>query len=516
LSALEFLLNISMRSEASIIERGLRAVGEDTELGQTRPEDEDENRSISTTGDLPTAQYEDDTNGPGIVGKRLQGPTCEHYRMPADLRYRLVRMQEQNQTVRLLKWEDLALKASLLSSRIVFSRARAYPNVLCTVITYNAGEEKARLERQSGADLRSLEVFDIAPRDWRGQSYRALLKPLYDDNASAILRDRGLIHDPNYLDDPKMVHGSSRQESRGDVKRGPIIYSIIQFKNKKGLKEQLNEQFRDRHPHLPPSLTFSKIRNLKKALLLGCLALDIEVTTAAFAFVCFERLCLKGVVNKINRYLTMSVCLVLAYKFLEPLTGPSDRLDRLMSFIDREWEVSKKEVFEAEFGAFVQLGFLLHLPYQHIYTVYNKMLKLVHKSNRQYLGEGMSHVYSTDISVLEKLESGAEEVIEEDEDFEEPRTGEADYGDGAAEDAVTQDDDDDVVLSSDNRRPFFRKNSFGFGALLVSVGGAEAVPNKTEEEQPSPITAIGNIVLGFARRSSTVIGEVTTEPPPLL
>lgn len=306
------------------------------------------------------------------------------------------------------------------------------------------------------------------------------------------------MHDPNHLDDPKMAHGSSRQESRGDAKRGPIIYSIIQFKNKKELKEQLNEQFRDRHPNLPPSLTFSKIRNLKKSLLLGCLALDIEVSTAAYAYVCFERLCLKGIVTKSNRHLTMAVCLVLAFKFLEPLTGGSSRLDGLMSFVDREWEVSRKEVFEAEFGAFAQLGFLLHLPPQHVFLVYSKLLKLIHRSSRVYLGEAMSGVYSADASMLERLVRGNQSEQPEDEDFEDP---------AQPEDGGAIDEDAREGSSIFNRKPFFRKNSFPtLGSLLTGqpLDGVEA----EAAVGGTPILSI----LGFTRRTSVSSAEGATEP----
>ena len=45
------------------------------------------------------------------------------------------------------------------------------------------------------------------------------------------------------------------------------------------------------------------------------------------------------------------------------------RLIRLLDYFDSEWEISRKEVFNAEFGAFVHLGFSLHVPHQHVYLV---------------------------------------------------------------------------------------------------------------------------------------------------
>jgi hypothetical protein len=64
----------------------------------------------------------------------------------------------------------------------------------------------------------------------------------------------------------------------------------------------------------------------------------------------------------------MAVALVLAYKFNEPITSTfHEKLHELLDQIDENWEVSRKEVFEAEFGVYVQLGFSLHAPHQVIY-----------------------------------------------------------------------------------------------------------------------------------------------------
>ena len=127
LSALDFLLSIPLRSEAAIIERGLQAQEESGEEGPGRVRlDDDDNHSISTTGDLPPTHFADETT-PSLVGKKLQGPICEQAKIPTDLRYRVLRMLEQNQTTRLLKWEEQLLRSGetpLLKARIMFSRAR--------------------------------------------------------------------------------------------------------------------------------------------------------------------------------------------------------------------------------------------------------------------------------------------------------------------------------------------------------------------------------------------------------
>ena len=181
---------------------------------------------------------------------------------------------------------------------------------------------------------------------------------------------------------------------------GPIISSVILFVNDKDLKNSLNEQFRERHPQLPPSLTVSKIRNLKKSALLQCMALSIEVSTVASAVIFFERLCLKGVITKANRRLTMAVSLLLSYKFNECVTSKfHSRLYSMLDFIDKDWKISKKEVFDAEFGAFVHLGFTLLVPHQHVGLVCSRLLKLVYKTTKNYLGDDLMELYTKDISV---------------------------------------------------------------------------------------------------------------------
>ena len=68
-------------------------------------------------------------------------------------------------------------------------------------------------------------------------------------------------------------------------------------------------------------------------------------------------------------------------------------LTRLLDFIDQEWHVSRKELFEAEFGAYVHLNFSLHIPAAHIFVVSYRLLRLVNKSLGDYLGEEMTKVY---------------------------------------------------------------------------------------------------------------------------
>ena len=108
----------------------------------------------------------------------------------------------------------------------------------------------------------------------------------------------------------------------------------------------------------------------------------------------------------------MAVCMLLAYKFNEASevsTKTSEdvrsRLKRMFQYIDHEWEVSRQDIYDAEFGAYVKLEFTLHVPCQHVFLVYTRLLKLINKSSRSYLGDEMSEFYTTVIAQLERYRS---------------------------------------------------------------------------------------------------------------
>lgn len=168
--------------------------------------------------------------------------------------------------------------------------------------------------------------------------------------------------------------------------------------NHKELKQDLNDQFREKFPHLPASLTLSKIRNLKKKTLLACVGIGIEISTVAISFIFFEQLVLKALIAKENRKLSMAVCLLLAAKFNEEKL----LLDPLFDFFDRVWSLDKKEVISAELGAFVNLDFSLHVAHQHILVVYTRLLKVLLKSSKGYLGEEAHGEYTITMSTWKR------------------------------------------------------------------------------------------------------------------
>ena len=76
------------------------------------------------------------------------------------------------------------------------------------------------------------------------------------------------------------------------------LYTVDLFPEPRQLKDDLNAQFRERWEELPPSLTLSKIRAVKREALLGCHGAGVEIATVALACVLFERLCLLRLVCK--------------------------------------------------------------------------------------------------------------------------------------------------------------------------------------------------------------------------
>lgn len=448
---MDFLLNIPMTNESSIKETGMEHAARVRKLdgdnyGNEDDDEDEESVDPSAVGmplDHTAAVLLADDYGGGtavvdIVGRKLQGVTAPTIRVPPQFRYNMLRVNEQSAVIR--HWEvqllargpvaaaaaaSLAAAAAsgqhhqqqqlqqlqqlqhqqqpLLNSRLFYSRVRAYPTVVFSVIKYDAGEEKAKLAKLRAEDKKGLEVFELPQRDWRGLSYKPLFRQLAEERAEDYYFERGYMYDPNALDDPEMSRGARRFVQHPTKDTGPIVSSVIQYTNEKHLKQNLNDQFRERHPQLPPSLTLSKIRNLKKSALLGCMARHIEVSTVALAVILFERLCLKSLVTKANRRLTMAVSLLLAYKFNECVTSKFHaRLESMLDFVDKEWAVAKKQVFDAEFGAFVRLGFNLHVPHQHVFLVCSRLLKLVYESFQKYLGDDLMDLYSQDILVYER------------------------------------------------------------------------------------------------------------------
>lgn len=200
LAALDFLLNIPMASEEKIKEIGMlnaariRTLDGDNESVNEESID-DASVSITNNNTNNLNMIDDYSLSPvDSVGRKLQGASAPTMRVPPHFRYNMLRVNEQSAVVR--HWEDQMLargphlggglagqngQLPLLSSRMFYSRARAYPVAVFSVIKYDAGEEKAKIAKLRAEDQRGLEVFDLPLRDWRGTllfyrySYNAII-----------------------------------------------------------------------------------------------------------------------------------------------------------------------------------------------------------------------------------------------------------------------------------------------------------------------------------------------------
>ena len=164
---------------------------------------------------------------------------------------------------------------------------------------------------------------------------------------------------------------------------------------------------------MPPSLTLSKIRNVKQDALEACTKANVEVSTVALACVYFERLCLDCRVDKSNRKLVFAACLLLAFKINEPhvaIVNKNEDEDQqenkkwvmyslvkqtakssnifasLLEFFTNEWQLSLKALYKSEWGVFVALGFSLHATPSQVAFHFRRLMKKSEKTSAAYLG----------------------------------------------------------------------------------------------------------------------------------
>lgn len=202
------------------------------------------------------------------------------------------------------------------------------------------------------------------------------------------------------LDDPRLKKGKQHT-----VMLMPAYHvSLIPFVKPKKLKEELNEQFRARHPNLHESMTLSKLRNLKEQLVLMCIKCKfLDISTVAVAWVYFEQLVIKGRVDKKNRKQIAGTCLVLAYKYynesddtedhtIVDSEGPSKEtreLHELLSHIrnmDKKDRLDPADVLVKEFSVFAWLEFWVKLECDEVQHHVHAMLAYLEKDFELYYG----------------------------------------------------------------------------------------------------------------------------------
>ncbi|KAJ1953829.1 hypothetical protein GGI12_005929, partial [Dipsacomyces acuminosporus] len=105
---------------------------------------------------------------------------------------------------------------------------------------------------------------------------------------------------PNRLDDPGLHKGLQRTV----LGLTGYMGTVFEYSRADDLRQELNDHFREAHPELwAVGLTLDQIRRLRAHMLRVAREQDLELSTAAIAWVYFEKLIWKGYVVKDNRKL---------------------------------------------------------------------------------------------------------------------------------------------------------------------------------------------------------------------
>ncbi|KAJ1191153.1 hypothetical protein NDU88_000469 [Pleurodeles waltl] len=173
-------------------------------------------------------------------------------------------------------------------------------------------------------------------------------------------------YDPNLLDDPQWPCGKHKR-----VLTFPsYMTTVIEYVKPSDLKKDMNETFKEKFPYI--KLTLSKIRSLKRDI--RKLAQDecgYEEPTVAMAFVYFEKLALKGKLNKQNRKLCAGACVLLAAKIGSDLR--KHEVKHLIDKLEEKFRLNRRELMAFEFPVLVALEFALHLPEHEVMPHYKRL-----------------------------------------------------------------------------------------------------------------------------------------------
>ncbi|XP_039184475.1 CDK5 and ABL1 enzyme substrate 1 isoform X2 [Crotalus tigris] len=175
-------------------------------------------------------------------------------------------------------------------------------------------------------------------------------------------------YNPDLLDDPQWPCGKHKR-----VLIFPsYMTTVIDYVKPSDLKKDMNETFKEKFPYI--KLTLSKIRSLKREMRkLVQEECGFEEPTVAMAFVYFEKLALKGKLNKQNRKLCAGACVLLAAKIGSDIKKHEVR--HLIDKLEEKFRLNRRELIAFEFPVLVALEFALHLPEHEVMPHYRRLIQ---------------------------------------------------------------------------------------------------------------------------------------------
>lgn len=220
-----------------------------------------------------------------------------------------------------------------------------------------------------------------------GKSYRGLLHP------------HTLAYDPSWLDDPRLTSGK-----HSTIMNLPgMRVSLFPYVRASELRQELNERFMRTHPG--STLTITKIRSLKKRLLLCGIDAHLDLAVVAVAYVCLEKLITYGYVTKESRKCDAAVCLLLATKFYHYSMAKAALL-QLLEAVEKHLGASPRDVMAREMLVYTRLQFDISTRPEDIRPHYVRLQDQIRSTTDSVLVE-YRHFAVHDFDLLASEQHGA-------------------------------------------------------------------------------------------------------------